>query len=262
MNDFGNPIRMVRELEGPALSIFMALALVHQRVSQSWLEMATGYTDKPVSQALAYLKEVGLASHTSAGWQLTGKAQQLPLANVLESGEQETDSTRQIATEDIEDGAPVEEVGNPVVNEVDDGNSDQDSRSRKVSDSIINNKDLESINKDSINNNSGSRNFSDSLNNHDPPERREKLIQTLLELGILPNARTQRIFDSEWLTAEDVQVTYHKLKKRYSGGYNEALLIGVLESTRPYSIKHAWGCTCARCQSEAPNRYQEWEDGD
>src|SRR3990170_3030811 len=202
MNDFGNPIRMVRELKGPALSIFVALALVHQRVSQSWLEMATGYTDKPVSQALAYLKEVGLASHTSAGWQLTGQAKQLPLAKVLESGEQETDSARQYAAEDIEDGAPVEEVGNIAA-----GNSDQDSRSRKVSDSIINNKDLESINKDSINNNSGIRNFSDSLNNHDPPERREKLIQTLRELGILPNARTQRFFDSEWQTGEDVQVT-------------------------------------------------------
>src|SRR3990172_7329351 len=93
MNDFGNPIRMVRELKGPALSIFMALALVHQRVSQSWLEIATGYTDKSVSKALAYLEEAGLANHTFAGWQLTGQAKQLPLASALEMGEQETENS-------------------------------------------------------------------------------------------------------------------------------------------------------------------------
>lgn len=48
-----NPIRMVRELKGAPLSIVMVLSLVHQRVTQEFLERATGYTDKPVSQALA-----------------------------------------------------------------------------------------------------------------------------------------------------------------------------------------------------------------
>src|SRR3990172_6278823 len=50
MNDFGNPIRMERELKGPALSIFMALALVHQRVSQSGLEMGEQETENSANE--------------------------------------------------------------------------------------------------------------------------------------------------------------------------------------------------------------------
>ncbi|OGC95284.1 MAG: hypothetical protein A2029_01415 [Chloroflexi bacterium RBG_19FT_COMBO_47_9] len=76
-----NPIRMVRELKGAPLSIIMVLSLVSQRVTQEYLERSTGYTDKPVSQALQYLQEVGLADHTQSGWQLVEEnAKQLPLA--------------------------------------------------------------------------------------------------------------------------------------------------------------------------------------
>ncbi len=82
-----NPVRMVRELKGAPLSIVMVLSLVHQRVTQEYLERATGYTDKPVSQALAYLQEVGLADHTLAGWQLIKENEkQLPLTIILTEG--------------------------------------------------------------------------------------------------------------------------------------------------------------------------------
>ncbi len=87
-----NPVRMVRELKGAPLSIVLVLSLVHQRVTQEYLERATGYTDKPVSQALAYLQEVGLADHTSAGWQLIEQAvKQLPLPLALDEKVQETE---------------------------------------------------------------------------------------------------------------------------------------------------------------------------
>jgi hypothetical protein len=80
-----NPIRMVRELKGAPLSILMVLSLMHQRVTQEYLERATGYTDKPVSQALAYMQEIGLADHTNAGWQLIKQnVMQLPLPLRLE----------------------------------------------------------------------------------------------------------------------------------------------------------------------------------
>src|SRR4030042_2796526 len=80
-----NPIRMVRELKGAPLSILMVLSLVHQRVTQEYLERATGYTDKPVSQALAYMQEIGLADHTNAGWQLIkANVMQLPLPLMME----------------------------------------------------------------------------------------------------------------------------------------------------------------------------------
>ena len=83
---FDNPIRMVRELKGAPLSIIMVLSMVQQRVTQEYLERSTGYTDKPVSQALAYLQEIGLADHTRSGWQLIKSDRlQLPLPLALES---------------------------------------------------------------------------------------------------------------------------------------------------------------------------------
>jgi len=73
------------------------LVLVPQPVSQEWLERATGYTDKPISQALQYLHEVGLVDKTHSGWQLIKEnVNQLPLAvlfndsspkSVFDSGE-------------------------------------------------------------------------------------------------------------------------------------------------------------------------------
>ncbi len=69
------------------MAIVWVFMINKHRVSQDYLETVTSYTDKTVSQALAYLREVGLADHTSAGWQLTNTAaQQLPLILGLESG--------------------------------------------------------------------------------------------------------------------------------------------------------------------------------
>ena len=85
VTQYDNPIRMVREFKGAPLSIIMVLSMVQQRVTQEYLERSTGYTDKPVSQALAYLQEIGLADHTRSGWQLIKSDRlQLPLPLALE----------------------------------------------------------------------------------------------------------------------------------------------------------------------------------
>ncbi len=77
---FENPLRMVRELKGAPLSIVWVLGIVNQRVSQEFLQVTTGYTDKTISQALAYLKEVSLINHTQSGWMLIqNDSAQLPL---------------------------------------------------------------------------------------------------------------------------------------------------------------------------------------
>ena len=86
--NYENPIRLVRELKGAPLSIYVLLGLVQQRVTQEYLERSTGYTDKPVSQALAYLQEIGLVDHTRSGWQLIKSDQiQLPLPPLALEGE-------------------------------------------------------------------------------------------------------------------------------------------------------------------------------
>src|SRR4030042_2669794 len=97
-----NPIRMVRELKGAPLSILMVLSLVHQRVTQEYLERATGYTDKPVSQALAYMQEIGLADHNNTGWQLIQQnVMQLPLPLKLEEESKSEDIVDEISETEI-----------------------------------------------------------------------------------------------------------------------------------------------------------------
>jgi hypothetical protein len=71
-----DPFAVVKECKGAALSILVLLATNQQlgggAVTQEWLERHSGYTDKPVSQALAYLGETGRLTHTPLGWVLTG----------------------------------------------------------------------------------------------------------------------------------------------------------------------------------------------
>jgi len=82
-----DPYAVVKECKGVALSILVLLATNQQLgggvVTQEWLERHSGYTDKPVSQALAYLGETGRVTRTRAGWVLTDgfqAAQLLPAA--------------------------------------------------------------------------------------------------------------------------------------------------------------------------------------
>jgi len=54
--------------------------MVKQRVTQEFLERSTGYTDKPVAQALSYLQDNGFVNHNHQGWLLIKeKVEQFPL---------------------------------------------------------------------------------------------------------------------------------------------------------------------------------------
>ena len=79
-----DPFAVVKECKGAALSILVLLATNQQMgggaVTQEWLERHSGYTDKPVSQALAYLSETGRVLQTSVGWILPDT---LPQADTL-----------------------------------------------------------------------------------------------------------------------------------------------------------------------------------
>ena len=63
-----NPLKMVRMLKGAPLSVYFAMFLAGQPVSAKWLERVTGYTDKPITQALELLKEYDLVSHNRRGF--------------------------------------------------------------------------------------------------------------------------------------------------------------------------------------------------
>ena len=83
MTSFENPLENLRALKGAPVSVFLALMFAGRDkigpVSNEWLERATGYSDKPVSQALAVLKDYHLVLQTSRGWTLANGAVQLPL---------------------------------------------------------------------------------------------------------------------------------------------------------------------------------------
>lgn len=72
-------VEVVRALKGAPLSILVLLGLVGAPVSNEWLAAHSGYSDKPVAQALMYLREHGYVTLTTRGWQLAGGARQLPL---------------------------------------------------------------------------------------------------------------------------------------------------------------------------------------
>jgi hypothetical protein len=84
MTSFENPLQTLRALKGCPISVLLALIVARNLqvapIGQEWIERATGYTDKPVSQALTLLEDYGLVTRTSRyGWQLTGAALALPL---------------------------------------------------------------------------------------------------------------------------------------------------------------------------------------
>jgi hypothetical protein len=214
-----NPIRMVRELKGAPLSILMVLSLVHQRVTQEYLERATGYTDKPVSQALAYMQEIGLADHTNAGWQLIkANVMQLPLPLELE--------------EEIES----KDVAKNIHESVD--------ASRNISDSLItttlnNNQLIDSVVVN--NNNDKSRNYSDF----------EANLEEFKQQGIARNKRTEALARMNHVNPGYICAHLKGLKKKDSKGL-AIMRMEQGEEAPEISIKEM-------TYEERCRKYGEWE---
>lgn len=75
---FDDPIRLLRQLKGAPLSVLFAMIWARSRVSADWLVTVTGYTDKPVTQALKLLTAYGWVTKVMGGWQIS-QGIQLPL---------------------------------------------------------------------------------------------------------------------------------------------------------------------------------------
>ena len=69
-------VNHIRSLKGAPLSVLCVLTMADQPVTQEFCERASGYTDKPVRQALRLLEELGYISHNKRhAWQIiTGTA--------------------------------------------------------------------------------------------------------------------------------------------------------------------------------------------
>jgi biotin operon repressor len=115
---------MVRALRGAPLSCLVALALSNNPVGCAWLTRVTGYSDKPISEALKTLREFGLVDCNGRydGWRLV-ESVQLPF--VLENGSRNNSvSLPTTTTTTIEETRPEQKQ--------------KERGSRKNSDSIIN----------------------------------------------------------------------------------------------------------------------------
>ncbi len=65
----------VRECKGAALSILVLLSMSKIPVTNEWLSRFSGYTDKPIHQALKYLEETGRVTKSRSGWLLADNVQ-------------------------------------------------------------------------------------------------------------------------------------------------------------------------------------------
>lgn len=75
------PIKILRQLKGAPLAVLLAFWIERARLSADYLVTVTGYTDKPVSQALKLLTAYGYLTKVQGGWQLASNVQ-LPLHSV------------------------------------------------------------------------------------------------------------------------------------------------------------------------------------
>ncbi len=83
-NDFYDPVKLLRQLKGAPLAVLIAMLIVHTRVTAEWLALVTGYSDKPVTQALKLLSAYGWVIKNQGGWQIK-EGVQLPLFFGVES---------------------------------------------------------------------------------------------------------------------------------------------------------------------------------
>lgn len=83
----------LRELKGAPLAVFVLLSVSAQPIGNEYIARTTGYTDKPIKQALLYLQEKGWITRTSIGWVSLQGAVQLPLSPG-DDGEDTEDASR------------------------------------------------------------------------------------------------------------------------------------------------------------------------
>lgn len=227
--------QMVRELKGPALSVVVLLILNPGGVSQEFLERSSGYTDKPISQALAYLRETGRIVKTRAGWSLIAGLQ-LPLTY----------------QECLPCGDNLDTIGQ--------GRKNSDSTTTtKLSNEVIN-IDISSSNR--------SRKNSDSDKYGGKSEEEVMSIYQELAYGsVFRNDRVDELVAQDYITVEYVKGWRLHQKSIGRGGSNWAgLLIKILESGEPAPLLgetgHLIDCTCKECRPRVYREMSAWIPGE
>jgi hypothetical protein len=90
MQSIDPAIKYVRMLKGAPISIFVLMKLIQQPVNAEFLQRTTGYSDKPVQEALLLLEDYGMISRNGRyGWQIAEGAKLIPLSVMLDDPEEQ-----------------------------------------------------------------------------------------------------------------------------------------------------------------------------
>lgn len=233
-----NPLDIVKLLSGAELKVYLIMGIVRTRVNVAFLVRNSGYTDKPVSKALLYLEDRGMASHTSSGWQLTRGVAQLPLM---------VDAPVEI---EVESGAdtqvrPYEE----------DDNSDDNGGSRNNSDSLL----VSLVNIDSIN----QVNLTDDLTKLTNGEESRKnsdidnLWGELDAVGVKRNRATEAIAALDWVDSGYIRGMILKLEGEGRTWPKDCGLLLYRLKQKPKAMRHGRDCRCDGCDVKRRMRYAD-----
>ena len=122
-------LQMVRALKGAPLSVLVALMISGRSETASWCERHSGYNDnETVQNALLLLSDYGLVARQGRfAWQVTTKARQLPLMQMIDSGEDEPEELPEGDVVDVE--MPARDYGKTAVPEGENGGTAEKSQS-------------------------------------------------------------------------------------------------------------------------------------
>jgi hypothetical protein len=84
--EYGAVAELVRTLKGAPSSVLWVLLLSKRPHTKTELEAATGYSDKPIKQAMDYLESSGLVRRDGNGWSLSASFQKLALSLMATEG--------------------------------------------------------------------------------------------------------------------------------------------------------------------------------
>lgn len=81
MNEWAEQVEFVRSIKGAAASILWILLLSGRSLTGEELQLATGYSDKPITKAMELLELRGFVQYNGRrhGWSLPAEVAQLPL---------------------------------------------------------------------------------------------------------------------------------------------------------------------------------------
>jgi hypothetical protein len=201
-------VRLVKELKGAPLSVLMALLFAGEvPVNLAWLARNTGYTDKPVRQALAYLCEHGFVLRAGRGWKIGGKSAQLLLSASDQAEIAEAEAASQGCADPADtpggrDGKCRKNSGQPII----------------IVEDLKESTDSENTNSERGKNSRISGGFADF------PE----LGQALMDVGIMENARTRGLLGR--ITPRDVRAMAAKIRDDPFHDLSETgLMVTILE---------------------------------